>query len=299
VAALAAFSAWEMGLHMASGLLVSDLGTLIYLIPPCLVLAVLFTSLLVEVGSKLLQTSQTPAPPDAGATLALGACLLIPLLALGSAFLKPDSLLALNPSLSQKFEQISKEDAVVTESNMLRLLEFIDPETLANMGTDLSERIAQDHAYVNYYAHRGFTGDGWMKLNIVAAKRETCLNDNVFAVLILAQFGVYGALALLVAYLAVGIAGIRGGSDGPLRFSRVVSSLAALVFACTSLYMMAANLGYTPFTGRNLYWLGLNSLSDLVEGLALVALIIFGLGNADGETSATSPTSPADLKNPE
>jgi hypothetical protein len=48
------------------------------------------------------------------------------------------------------------------------------------------------------------------------------------------------------------------------------SALATMVFA--SLYMILSNYGVTLFTGKNVYLLGLDSLSDLLESLALLGL---------------------------
>lgn len=41
--------------------------------------------------------------------------------------------------------------------------------------------------------------------------------------------------------------------------------------------MILANLLLVPFTGRNIYLLAPSSGSDLIEGLALLALAIVGL----------------------
>ncbi|MDE2763182.1 MAG: hypothetical protein OXQ94_07200 [Gemmatimonadota bacterium] len=55
----------------------------------------------------------------------------------------------------------------------------------------------------------------------------------------------------------------------PLR----VLSVAALVsFAAAGAYMILANYGLVLFTGKNVYLLGLDSLGDTLEGLALIAM---------------------------
>ena len=115
-------------------------------------------------------------------------------------------------------------------------------------------------------------------MDIIPTKRVTAMNDNVSAVFIFGQFGVLGASAICVAYLAIALGGLGAGN----RAADWVARLAALVFALTSLYMLAANWGLTPFTGRNMYLLGLNSLGDIADGAMLLGLVALGrsLGNA-------------------
>jgi hypothetical protein len=67
------------------------------------------------------------------------------------------------------------------------------------------------------------------------------------------QFGVIGGCAVVVAYLAAALAASRPWHS-PLRWT---GGIAGLTFAITSLYMLAANWGLLPYTGRNLYLLGI------------------------------------------
>jgi hypothetical protein len=62
------------------------------------------------------------------------------------------------------------------------------------------------------------------------------------------------------------------GSAAGIRFGPLVGALALAVFACSSLYIVLANYGLVFFTGKNVYLLGLDSVSDALEGLALLAL---------------------------
>ena len=80
----------------------------------------------------------------------------------------------------------------------------------------------------------------------------------------------------------------------PLR----VLSVAALVsFAAAGVYMILANYGLVLFTGKNVYLLGLDSLGDTLEALALIAMgvgawtlaregIGDGIGAADEQSGA-------------
>lgn len=61
--------------------------------------------------------------------------------------------------------------------------------------------------------------------------------------------------------------------DGPW----LVGALALLTFAMAGVYMVLANYGWVLFTGKNVYLLGLDSVSDALESMALLALAAFSL----------------------
>jgi hypothetical protein len=117
------------------------------------------------------------------------------------------------------------------------------------------------------------------------------------------------SLALLgaVAYPAAGPAGTTaiaedaqdgGDASAPLRFWPLVSALALTVFACSSLYMVLANYGLVFFTGKNVYLLGLDSVSDALEGLVLLALGAAGWVAAQRPTVSTLAPAPQPLSLP-
>jgi hypothetical protein len=173
-------------------------------------------------------------------------------------------------------DELSSETELVTDSTLLRVLQFAKEDYLINLGTDTAERIAQDHAIMANYAHRGLFGEGYLQVDVLPAKFVTALNDNVSAVFIFAQFGVVGALAVLVAYLAVLLGGLGGRGRGS-SLTGWLAVLSGMSFALVSIYMMAANYGLLPFTGRNMCLLGLNSLSDVAEGFTLIIFIMLGM----------------------
>lgn len=257
--------------QLIAGVFVSDLGTFLYFLPPTLVLAALGLSIaLSELSSLWGKSAQVN---ESRFMALLGALLFIlPAAGLGAVVANPLEAVSVFPEVRTA---LSTPDRLITESNVLRLMQFIDEESLAAMGTDEAERISQDHALMRSYAQRGLTGEGYLGVNVVHAKRETALNDNVFAVYGLAQFGVVGALALVTAYAALMLSGCTLGKG--CAFGRHIALLAALALGLTSLYMMGANTGLLPFTGRNMYLLGLNSLGDVAETALLVLLIIGGL----------------------
>ncbi len=267
--------------QLVAGVFVSDLGTFLYFLPPTLVLTALGLSIaLSELSSlwgKSAQVSESRIMALLGALL-----FILPAAGLGAVVANPLEAVSVFPEVRTA---LSTPDRLITESNVLRLMQFIDEESLAAMGTDEAERISQDHALMRSYAQRGLTGEGYLGVNVVHAKRETALNDNVFAVYGLAQFGVVGALALVTAYAALMLSGCT--LTNGCAFGRHIALLAALALGLTSLYMMGANTGLLPFTGRNMYLLGLNSLGDVAETALLVLLIIGGLSIQEnpGESS--------------
>jgi hypothetical protein len=59
-----------------------------------------------------------------------------------------------------------------------------------------------------------------------------------------------------------------------------LAALLLLTFACSGLYMVLANYGLTFFTGKNVYLLGLDSVSDALEGGVLLAGAAWALARA-------------------
>lgn len=266
--------------QLVAGVFVSDLGTFLYFLPPTVVLSAQGLGIAVAEARALLE--RRGAEGESRVMALIGALLfLLPAAGLGAVMANPLEAVSVFPEVRAAIET---PDRVVTESNVLRLMQFIDEESLAAMGTDEAERIAQDHALMRSYAHRGLLGDGFLGVKVVHAKRETALNDNVFAVYGLAQFGVLGGLCLITAYAAVMLGG--GGCRRACAFGRHLALLAALALGLTSLYMMGANTGLLPFTGRNMYLLGLNSLGDVAETAVLVLLVVAGCGLREKEAAA-------------
>jgi len=268
------FCAFLLGVYLpAQGIiaaLASDLGLVLFAMPVALVMV----ALALEVGWGALRLAgRSRWWRIVGAT-----ALALPLAGMALLFARPTAVVAMVPGVG---ERLNMEGDILTDSTLLRLLQFVDTSALVDMGTDLTERIAQDHAFTRNYAQRGLFGQGYLGVEIVPAKRETGLNDNVFSVLVLAQFGGIGGAALVLVYLGVAgvgaIVGAAAGKRAELGFARRLAVVAALSIAGVSLYMMAANFGLLPFTGRNMYWLGLNSIGDILEGGLLMGMIVLGI----------------------
>jgi hypothetical protein len=257
-------------LQFATAFLVSDVGLFLYMIPQVLVAALIGGGIVVECAALLRNPKEDPLEVlSRGATAFF---LIFPLAFMIWVFSAPKALYSV-PFLSNI---LASENDIATGSTELRLLQFIDEDHLIELGTDTAERIAQDHTIMENYARRGLRGEGYLQVNVIEAKRNTALNDNVSAIYIFAQFGVPAALAVMTAYLAVLLSSLAAARH---RNPAVgwTTCLAGLTFALPSIYMIAANYGFLPFTGRNMYLLGLDSGSDLLESASLLCLLALGL----------------------
>lgn len=274
---------WLFGCQAFTAGIVSDLGMFLYFVPMALVLSLVGLGALWEgvVRSLRVSKEELKAQKPWLASVA-GFGLMLPLLMMFLVFAAPKALLNAWPGMTG---ELSSDEELVTDSTLLRVLQFAQEDYLINLGTDTAERIAQDHAIMANYAHRGLFGEGYLQVDVLSAKAVTALNDNVSAVFIFAQFGVVGALAVMLAYLAV-LASSLGARERINSLTSWLSLMAGMSFALVSLYMMAANYGLLPFTGRNMYLLGLNSWSDVAESFALLFLIMLGLARADFRAKA-------------
>lgn len=256
--------------QFATAFLVSDVGLFLYLLPQVLIVALIGLSICIEATSKLRRFDVDKTEVVSQALTAV--LLVLPLAFTIWTFTSPRILYSM-PVLSGI---LATDQEIATGSTELRILQFINEEYLIKLGTDTAERIAQDHAIMENYARRGLWGEGYLQVDVIHAKRNTSLNDNVSAIFIFAQFGILGALAVALAYLSVVFSTSQAadGINGPVGWAAVTASL---TFCLASVYMMAANYGFLPFTGRNMYLLGLNSKSDLIESLGVLFFCILAL----------------------
>jgi hypothetical protein len=93
---------------------------------------------------------------------------------------------------------------------------------------------------------------------------------GVFAALFV--FGCAAALLAAFALQSGSTANVSGGDTEELRYREVLAALLLLTVAGAGVYMVLANYGWTFFTGKNVYLLGLDSVSDALEGGILLAL---------------------------
>ena len=184
---------------------------------------------------------------------------------------------------------IFESDIVSRGQNVLRLMQYVAPKHLEEIGSISSESVAQHYAIMNAYTRRGFGGEGYMNIKVHPSLYRTCLNDNVSAVYIFSQFGVLGAITIIFAYGIMVFIGYRSRQEimhqqnQLWRLASSISLLSVLVIIVVSLYMLGANCNLLLFTGRNLYFMGLNSMSDIFESSVLLGFITAGI--AIGEIS--------------
>lgn len=261
-------------MHLAiSGVLVSDLGMAIYALPPSLLLGMIAVHALPRAGLDRIT----------GTWLAVATLPIV--LALAFLF-APRSSIATVEFLSEHeilSDKLRDPDALVTDRQLLRLLQYVDRGKLKSLGTEAAERIVQHLEVMDDYTAQGFIGAGFLRVPVVAAVRDTSLSDNVPAVYLIGQFGVVGALGLIAALVGLALAipalpeSVRHETWAWRRFGWGLSALCASAIVLAGLYMIAANCQLAPFTGRNLYLLGLNSLGDVWESSLLLGLLSIGL----------------------
>ncbi|HEX2254742.1 MAG TPA: hypothetical protein VHQ65_15860 [Thermoanaerobaculia bacterium] len=179
------------------------------------------------------------------------------------------------------------EDSGTPEQRLFRLQMLANPEALPQVGLKPAEQVAiQYHTVRNYGEHAGWVGDGYASSELPRHLGVTYLNDLMPMAFVLAEFGKLGMLGLALTYLAVLLAAWPALSPGGGRWGRQggwVATLALLAFALPGLYMILANLNQVLFTGKNCSLLALNSVSDVLEAGALLALAAFGLVLREGE----------------
>ncbi len=169
------------------------------------------------------------------------------------------------------------------DPNRLRLAAVAMPEQLASAGTTEAENLLAWSVHLANYT-QPLLGRGYMapsRLNAIL--RPVQMDDNVSAVHVMSPFGRLGAATLLVLLASLALTGARltrSRNVASLRPAREIAGLLALwwLFGVAA-YVILANLQLVPFTGRNVYLLAASSGSDLVEGVSLFALALWGLSS--------------------
>ena len=160
--------------------------------------------------------------------------------------------------------------------NELLLLERGDPDALRLIGESRSEALAVMRETMRSYTRGNWWGQGFLEGRVSPQIRTTATREHVVTGLLASQWGAPGTLGLLALLAAV----LRpllpvARWSGPARF---VSATALLTFAGASVYMVFANYGWALFTGKNVYLLGLDSLGDTLEALAVLGLAAAAMG---------------------
>lgn len=288
-----------LGGHIGCAILVRDLGLFVTVIPVVLLIAC--TGLEIWVGVRPRVASAIQRPTDTRNPLTAHYALFLPALVVASALLTP----ILFPNFSKaQFVKASHEylvgddiddaESFVTEEKRLRLLQWVSPDKLRSMGTRASEGMAQHLAVMEDYLYTGArnwgSGAGYLSVP-VSHIRATALSDNACVIYVIAQFGLLGAVGIMGVY-TLHFAAIppwpwqQGVASSRMRTGWVVAFLCLGTLACTSIFMFGANALVLPFTGKNVYYLGLNSVADAIEVSVLLLLAAFGIGISRGESDA-------------
>ncbi len=159
----------------------------------------------------------------------------------------------------------------------------------ANLGV-LLNNTRQDWQMLLYASHGAsrYTGYGQTPLSKRGMTYATSVTDCAFATYLLAEHGKAAGLFLLLLYLLIGCACLFAGWYLPEDLRHRTLPLVAIggFLACNALYMAGANVGLMVFTGQNMPLLGLNSGSDLLQGLVVIGLAGFLLLTAETESDA-------------
>jgi hypothetical protein len=152
-----------------------------------------------------------------------------------------------------------------------RILLTVDPSVLQDSGLLTAERQLGHQRTFVAYSHSGLLGGGYMNRPITSALSGTALNDNVPAAFLLNDFGIAGFLAVcLMLFLWIFL---WWKSHTALNFGAFVSLTALMTFVYVDLYMILSNCGIFLFTGKNFFFWGLNSISDIFHSTLLLFLL--------------------------
>lgn len=163
--------------------------------------------------------------------------------------------------------------------NELLLLERGDPDALRLIGESRSEALAVMRETMRSYTRGNWLGQGFLEGRVSSQIRTTATREHVVTGLLASQWGAPGTLGLL-ALLAAVVRPLAPAARSWSSRAHFVSATALLTFSTAGVYMVFANYGWAMFTGKNVYLLGLDSLGDTLEALALLGVAAAGLAAA-------------------
>lgn len=201
------------------------------------------------------------------------------------------------------------------DRNELLLISHSNPEELRRIGERRSEAIGVTREVMRSYTSGNVVGHGFLEGEVSEQIQTTATYEHLVAALLANQWGLLGTFGLLFMLAAVGVAPVvlrpapssedDRPSGGPEPSSseekcrpelfRMLSLAALWSFSLAGIYMILANYSWTLFTGKNVYLLAPDSLSDTAE-----ALLLLGLGawawTQWKEREAAGPVADADGK---
>ena len=219
--------------------------------------------------------------PHLASIPALAVLAILCALQVGGGLLRHEALAAAG-SRGVSWAEVSRIQGL--SGNAIRMLDLLAPQAVENLGIRAAyeQRVAMAEM-LEYGA--SLAGRGWLHVPAPDALRQTHVDDNVTAVHLLGPFGRAGGLGvgiLLIAFAASmqRLATARSAAAGAR------AGLAATMLVATSLYMLLANIGQVPFTGRNFYFLAVASHSDLLEGGLLLVIVLSAFSERAGPAVA-------------
>ncbi len=173
---------------------------------------------------------------------------------------------------------------------VFRLLRASRPDELDSIGAQSADREASAYLKARAYAlgaDGNSAGSGYLGSDIIdppGGLLDALLNDDVVSMLLLPEIGWPGLWLLAAALLSLIAMTFRSPASAatrdrrwPHRGPRLVWALALGLLGWQGLYMVGVAMNRVPFTGKNVPLLNARSLSDFLEGSALVLLAAFAL----------------------
>ncbi len=181
----------------------------------------------------------------------------------------------------------------MNDKNLIRVMALFTPGDVPHIGTTDAMESAQQVLHLQTYAGH-LTGQGYLAgITSWGNLRDVHFSDNLSAIHIIYPFGRLGAIAVLSVLFCAVMTLLRpvAGDTRP-SWLRVAAQLSLWTFFGTGAYMVLANLLLLPFTGRNIYLLAITSVSDLIEGAALLALAHIALT----QVALARPSAPVEAR---
>lgn len=157
--------------------------------------------------------------------------------------------------------------------NEVRLLRYIQPERLEDVGTKLAYQTIDQAANLGPLIEN-LWGQGYLApYRIGKVLLENHYSDNLPAVHIMAPFGRVGIVSLIIFIACLVWALLAAKPAGSRNWLHDAALAAGLTLVWSAIYMTMANMNLVPFTGKNIYFLAATSGADLLEGLGLLLVL--------------------------
>lgn len=190
------------------------------------------------------------------------------------------------PFFLPKLPLVDRVIQPVSETSFYRLKSFLDTQesVLLNesekgdINLDMLLRNSHQHWQMYQYATIGTikpSGYGQSPISDIGMTYPVTTNDCVFSIYILSEDGKYLGILFVFLFLFLAFTIIYASWFLPRGYqSRTIPLFAiASYFAFNAIYMAGANIGLFVFTGQNIPLMGLNSLSDLLQGGLFLVLV--------------------------